>query len=325
MSKNQFTARLLNSEIHGEWDHLASQYGCLFDSIKWTSLFEPQIRRIGLFDAGGDLRGGFCAWQQRIYGLRVLRNPPFTPHIGPFYAPKAQNAAAQTDEQRAVVEAMAEYLSQRTAAVFRLSLSISFDDCLPFYWRGWKTLPQYTYRIDLIQDENALWAALSKERRNDIRKAQKDNIIVEETVDTRAMRALVTETYARHNKSFPRAAMENILLSWPPRKNSYCYLSRLEGSPIAGVYVVHDSYTAYYLMGGYSEGAHHGAGALAMWHAILRAKELGVRVFDFEGSNVPSVERYFRGFGGTLTPYFGVHKAWLPVEMVLKLRYRNLF
>jgi len=50
-----------------------------------------------------------------------------------------------------------------------------------------------------------------------------------------------------------------------------------------------------------------------------------MRVFDFEGSNVPSIERYFRGFGGTLTPYIGVHKAWLPVEMALKLRYRNLF
>jgi hypothetical protein len=52
---------------------------------------------------------------------------------------------------------------------------------------------------------------------------------------------------------------------------------------------------------------------------------LGLRAFDFEGSVVPAIERHFRGFGGTLTPYFRVNKAWLPIEMVLKFFKRRLF
>ena len=53
--------------------------------------------------------------------------------------------------------------------------------------------------------------------------------------------------------------------------------------------------------------------------AILKAKEMGLQVFDFEGSIVPPIERYFRGFGGKLTPIFSVHKAWLPIEIGLKM------
>ncbi len=71
--------------------------------------------------------------------------------------------------------------------------------------------------------------------------------------------------------------------------------------------------------------AQHGTGALAMlamWSAILKAKELGLKIFDFEGSVIPPIEGYFHGLGGVLKPVFGVHKAWLPLEMALKLRGR---
>ena len=62
-----------------------------------------------------------------------------------------------------------------------------------------------------------------------------------------------------------------------------------------------------------------------MIESIRHAKELGLKTFDFEGSVIPAIERYFRGFGGKLTPYYRVNKAWLPLEMALKLVKRQLF
>ena len=43
-----------------------------------------------------------------------------------------------------------------------------------------------------------------------------------------------------------------------------------------------------------SKNKHHGAGALSMWGAIKCAKDLGIKYFDFEGSMVAQIERYFR-------------------------------
>ena len=54
------------------------------------------------------------------------------------------------------------------------------------------------------------------------------------------------------------------------------------------------------------------AGAACMQAAISKAKELGLKLFDFEGSTIPAIERYFRGFGGELVQYLTVNRAWLP-------------
>jgi hypothetical protein len=31
---------------------------------------------------------------------------------------------------------------------------------------------------------------------------------------------------------------------------------------------------------------------------------MGFKTFDFEGSGIPAIEKFFRSFGGALTPYF---------------------
>ena len=327
MAVKAFTIRPVDMSEIDAWDRLAVKHGCIFDTIRWTELFEASLRRLGIYDAGGTLRGGFCVWEQRKFGLRILRNPPYTPQIGPFFESRASNPAACTDEQRAVVQAMTEYLASTGAAVTSLGLSMGITDCLPFYWSGWKVVPHYTYRIDLTQTEDALLAAMSTERRKNVRKSNADGVIVEESADTSAMRSLIRETFERQKMSFDLTSTNRIFESFPPGQNSYCMLAQMNGHPVAGVYIAHDSRTAYYLMGGYSENAHHGAGALAMWHAILKAKEMGLQVFDFEGSIIPPIERYFRGFGGKLIPIFGVHKAWLAIEMGLKMipKYRSRF
>ena len=325
MRNRGLSARPLPEGDRDAWDALAARHGCFFDSLRWADLFGPSLLRLGIYDSGHHLRGGFCVWEERRYGLRLLRNPPFTPQVGPFYEPQAVNAAARTDEQRSMVEAMAEYVGSSHAAVVSLGLSKSITDCLPFYWRGCKVVPRYTYQIDLTQDEGVLLAALSKERRNDFRKAQRDALEVEAVTEMGAMRGLMIQTFKRQKITVSLKAVDTIFSSVPPGEGSYCFLTCAGGRPVSGAYVVHDSCTAYYLMGGYADGAHHGAGALAMWHAILKAKELGLKVFDFEGSVIPPIERYFRGFGGRLTPYFTVNRAWLPVEMALKLVRRERF
>jgi hypothetical protein len=62
-----------------------------------------------------------------------------------------------------------------------------------------------------------------------------------------------------------------------------------------------------------------------MWESVKHAKDLGLRYFDFEGSMVPQIETYFRGFGGRLTPYYRINRASLPIEIILKFFKRRLF
>jgi hypothetical protein len=120
--------------------------------------------------------------------------------------------------------------------------------------------------------------------------------------------------------------LEAILFRYAQPSNSYAFSTCRQGKPIATCFIVHDEQTAYYLLGGYdAQDRHHGAGALAVVEAIKFAQDLGLKTFDFEGSVMPAIERYFRGFGGLFTSYYTVNRAWLPVEMLLKLGHRGLF
>jgi len=81
------------------------------------------------------------------------------------------------------------------------------------------------------------------------------------------------------------------------------------GALHASLYCVWDDRRAWYLGGGGDPGLRSsGAGSLLMWELIKEsAKHVGC--FDFEGSMLPGVERYFRNFGGRRETYFEVSRA----------------
>ncbi len=87
-----------------------------------------------------------------------------------------------------------------------------------------------------------------------------------------------------------------------------------------------DSNKATYLFGGFSsEHKQEGAVALVMWESIKQAKAKGIKIFDFEGSMIPQIEKFFRGFGGNLTPFYRVNKANILVEILLKIKEKARF
>lgn len=316
----------LDSAEGTDLDTLAREHGTLFNTMAWLSLFGEKMRVYGIFDAGQKLLGGFSLYQDRRWGQRIIRRAPFTPNNGPFYRSLASKPVARLDEQRKILAAVADFVDKERAALVMMPLPQGFNDALPFFWRGYKVIPAVTYLIDLTRPQEHLWSDMSGTRRNDIRKAQRDGLVVRRTEDMGMVRDLVIATFERQKKWVDREILDRILFNFAKPENSYAFVAYRNHSPVSTSFVVHDMSTAYYLLGGYrSEDAHHGAGAWALWEAIQHAQTLGIRTFDFEGSVIPAIERYFRGFGGRATSYFTVNKGWIGVEIGLKLLKRNTF
>ena len=81
------------------------------------------------------------------------------------------------------------------------------------------------------------------------------------------------------------------------------------GNIHAAVYVVWDQFSAYYLMGGgdpkyRTSGAH----SLLLWETIKFTSKF-VSSFNFEGSMIEPVERFFRAFGAEQKPYFNITRV----------------
>ena len=103
-----------------------------------------------------------------------------------------------------------------------------------------------------------------------------------------------------------------------------------QGRVHAAAYFVYDENTCYYLIGGGDpELRNSGAASLLLWEGIRFASTVS-RSFDFEGSMIEDIERFFRAFGGTPQVYYrvsrlrGVHRfaEWMKPAAKKVLHYK---
>ena len=319
-------ARAIDSSSRDAYDALASEYGRVFYQRPWAENFGTTLRQVGVFDDHNLLVGGFHYVEDRVAGFTFIRNPPFTPVIGPFMRVKSQNPVAILESKRKILETVADFFLSQRRAIVSVAIDYQITDGLAFQWRGFKTSLRYTYRIELNRTKDQIFKDFSQARRNDISKAIRDGLTVERSRDFQHVSKLVQETFSRTNGRLNAEVLQAILQRYAQPDNSFAFIVRQGDRPIAATFIIHDQRTAFYLLGGYdSEHSHHGAGALAVSESIIAANEMGLRVFDFEGSSIPPIERFFRGFGGQLTHHFIVSRAWFPLEVLLKYKKRNVF
>jgi len=316
----------LNEKYKGNYEKIAISEGVIFNRLSWLKMFNDKVQIYGIYDKGDNLIGGFHLYKQKKFGLTIYRNPPFTPTIGLFLQIKAKNPVVIMNKWKEVLSSMADFFEKLPYSVISVSLNKNIVDTQPFIWRKFKVIPGYTYIIDLEKSTENIRKNMSVVRRNDINKALRDGLIAKYNDNLEIVKSLVLKTFLRQNKKVNKYHLDKVLFEFAKKNNSFSFVSFQNNKFIAIVFCIYDKSTAYYLLGGYdSKNSHHGAGALAMWEAIKFAKKLGIKYFDFEGSMVPQIEKYFRGFGGKLTPYYRINKAKLPLEILLKFYKRELF
>ena len=84
-----------------------------------------------------------------------------------------------------------------------------------------------------------------------------------------------------------------------------------QGHLHAAAFIVWQDRSAYYLAGG-GNPAYRGSGAQSyvLWECLHFVSQF-TTVFDFEGSMLPGVERFFREFGAIQTPIFTISRGKL--------------
>lgn len=312
-----------NDEMYAAF---AKAHGSVFNQPQWLNIYGEGLLLHGIFNDNNELIGAFNLFAAKKIGLSYYLVPPYSPSNAFVLNNPAQNLANRITFEKAVHQALSDYFAGLGGFLFLTAFPVGTIDTQVYFWSKYKVVPNYTYHLGLDQSKEILFSGLTSEKRKSLRKAEKDGIEVRPCNDNQLVLGLVLKTFARKQKELNSGLLHNILFTYANPHNSFAYVAYMHNKPIACCFCVHDGQTAYYLFGGYDETAkHHGAGPSCMWQAILHAQRLGLKTFDFEGSMLPEVERYFREFGGALVPYYTIQKAWLPLEMVLKLKMRNRF
>lgn len=316
----------INSGWKEKYDKLFKSQA-VFDSFRWQKeVHGDNLKVYGMFEDDGQLTGAFHLYHEKKLGFTFVKTPYYIPHIALIYTNRSQNEANTLSFNKKIIELVCDFVSGLNYGVISIAIPPGIIDMQPFIWKKYKVIPNYTYRMDLSLSADEMEKRFSPEHRNSIKKAVRDGVEVELCSDFSVVKRMILKTFQQKGERANESTIDDILLRIANPENSFAFTARLNNEVIAATFCLHDKECCYYLLGGYSsDSKQHGAGALCVYKSMLKAKELGVPVFDFEGSMIKEVERYFRSFGGELVPYFTVNKAKLPFEFILKFIKRAQF
>lgn len=302
---------------------MVDKYGLHYLEKKWLNNYsERQLRVAVILNKNNELVGTFFYYQFQKAAFKFIIPPPFTPHISLFYLNPATSIVGKHSFDKDILSLIADYFKNIGVHYVKLNLPESIIDTQAFLWKGYQSVNRYTYLLDLSKSEDELLANLSSEKRKSISKAQKDELEIKEIIEHKEIvYDLIVKSLSRHDIAKNLSVIKSIILNYSDSSNSFAFVAYHQGKPAASSFCVYNKERAIYMFGGFDEQyKHHGAGVSCMWNSILKAKQLGLTYFDFEGSMNPDIERYFREFGGRLVPVYEVEFAKFPVKQLMRLK-----
>ena len=292
----------------------------LFHQPWWLDAVAPGAWSAVEIESGGSVVARLPYVVRGPRRMRVLTQPPLTPFLGPWIAPiEKAKVPAEIGRQMNLLADLEAALPK--AAAFRQAFSTAVMGVLPFVWAGYRAEVRYTYRLEDLTSEDGLWEGMSSRARSEIRKAQ-GRLEVRTDIGLDRLQAVWAKTFRRQGLPAPdHARLERIEEACTPRAARQALFAVDEYDRVhAAVYVVLGGDVAYYLVGG-GDPVLRGSGAasLLLWTAILQMRSR-CRVFDFEGSMIAPLEKFFRSFGGSQTPYLRLSRATTTAALALRTR-----
>lgn len=273
----------------------------MFNSNEWDVVIEEE---------GGNIIGFIPYYIIKKVNFKIIVPPALTPYQGVWLNyPQNQKYTNRLSFEKKTITALIGKLPKVDS--FKQKFFPDYTNWLPFYWKGFNQTTRYTYVINNLSNIENLFSEFRENIRREIRKAEKlMNIQVLKSVDE--LYALKVETYKEKKETYP-VSME--LLS---KVYSYCEKNNCgeilvakdtENNIHSIVLYVWDKHSAYYLHGvTNTKFKTSGSMSLLLFEAIKRSSTK-TKAFNFEGSMIEPIERYFRAFGGEQTSYFEISKT----------------
>ncbi len=261
-------------------------------------------------ESNGNIVGAWAYPIKKKYNLKLIAMPMLTPGLGPVITYFAgQKPATQLSHEQQVLDELINQLPNFD--LFDLYFLPKYKNHLSFYWKGFTQSTRYTYLINDLTNLDKVFENFNSSIRTQIRKAEKE-ITITESDDIELFYKINSLTFKRQSKKVPYSIAYVKQIDEACKKNNcrkILFAKDASGNIHAAVYIVWDTQSAYYLMGGADETfKSSGAYSLLLWNGIQTASTL-TKQFNFCGSMLPTVERFFRSFGGDQTPYLHLKKV----------------
>ncbi len=255
------------------------------------------------------------------YSLTYSTMPKLTQTLGPYISyPKGQKYVKRLAFEKEIINLLIEKIP--FCDYFSQNFDYNYKNWLPFYWNKYQQTTRYTYILnDLIDYEN-VYNGFQSNIKTDIKKAQKV-LKVNFKEELKIIYNTVEKTFIRQSKKIPFdfSYFENIDKALLKNANRLS-LSAVDeiGNVHAVVYIIYNENEAYYLLGG-GDPKYRNSGAHSfLINEALKLLTTKTKIFNFEGSMIEPVERFFRAFGAIQKPYFQITKLSRKAKILYGLK-----
>jgi Acetyltransferase (GNAT) domain len=236
--------------------------------------------------------------------FKLIRNPLFTPYSG-----------IVCNNNIHLQEAIMFFIQKINAYdLFELDFAIDFKHAVAFENNQFKCVLQRTNILNLQCDTALLFSNFKDTLKRQIKKCD-HNLIITTCNNVDTIHTLLSASYKKQQLILPysKQLLQSMIDTCNTNNCGQIWLAKnAEGLAVAVLWQVWDKHTSYYLTGG-SNGQYSEAMSGLMWHAIKHAQQIGAAHFDFEGSNINSINKFFSNFAPTATSYFRISKTNTPL------------
>jgi hypothetical protein len=299
-----------------------SPQGIMYCKTWWLEATAPGRWEVLLVRSGGEIKAAWpLVYADRGRGVGM---PTLTQKLGVLFARSAARYAKRLGEEIAFCDLMLDQIPASSA--IRQNFHEEFTNWLAFMWRGFEQTTRYTYIFDDLDNVGEYMSRMADDCRQRIKKAAKE-LSLSETDDLRLMYDINALTFQRQGVACPFSfeVVERIHAACLAHAGARILIAKdAAGNIHACDYMIYDDRCAVSLIQGadprFRKG---GAQRLLDWDSINFAATVSKR-FDFEGSVLPGVEPYNRGFGARQTPYFVLRRPrrW---DLKVAARQRRIF
>lgn len=295
----------------------------LFMRADWLNCLDLQWD-VAFVEKGGKMVAVMPYLVQSKFGFKISPASILGTYDGIWIKyPEDQKESSRLSYEKELISELLNQLPQFDQKTIKLHPSIT--NHLPFYWNGYKQTTKYTYVIDDLSDMDSVIEGFNGNIRREIKKAEKD-LLVEHSFNPQLLYDLKTKDQ-RDPVTYSLGLMERIISFCETNNTGEQLIAKdKNGSIHASILFVWDQEYCYYVIGGsYPEFRTSGAMSLLMLEGIKLASKKSAG-FNFCGSMVENIERFFRGFGARQLPYFEVEKTphkLLKLLLYLRKRFKN--
>lgn len=320
----KFDVRYLNENEHYLWDDFIDKSSncSIFSKTFWLKSVCEKVDFL-VCEENKRIIGGIALPSTRG---NLYRMPKLTPQLGVMISIQDEKAkySSRISKEMDIISTLIDNLPKFNQ--FDYNFSYDFTNYLPFIWKKFKVHVKYTYVLEDLTDLDKVYSNFQYDIKYAIKKAIKCNITISDKFNIEDFYYINKKTFERQNIEIPYTLefLRNLDKSLEEKcARKMLFALNEENKIIAGIYLIYDKNSTYYLMGGADpEFRHTEAQTLLIWEGIKFAGSVSKK-FDFEGSMVKNIERSFRGFGGTQKLLYNVYKSNFLAEIGMKILKKN--